>query len=140
MPNVTLKRFAVPDEVRRFPRGRLDLVSVGGLMISRATHEPGYRWSVDTAPSVGTSRCHLEHVGLVVQCLVTTVFEVGRAFELTPGTLFHVPLELHDVCVVCAEPYVYLHYSGAGSYYMYCSWVAPAASPRPFQWCCLTSA
>src|SRR6266702_5316329 len=91
MPNVTLKRFEVPDEVRRFPRGRLDLVAVGGLMIGRATHEPGYRWSVDTAPSVGTSRCHLEHVGLVLQGRATTAFDDGRAWELTPGTLFTSP-------------------------------------------------
>src|SRR5437867_5828596 len=110
MTNVTLKRFEVPDEVRRFPRGRLDLVAVGGLMIGRATHEPGYKWSVDTAPSVGTSRCHLEHVGLVLQGRATTAFDDGRAWELTPGTLFHVPPEPHDLWVVGGEPYVSLHF------------------------------
>ena len=116
MPNVTLKRFEVPDEVRRFPRGRLDLVAVGDLMIGRATHEPGYKWSVDTAPSVGTSRCHLEHVGLVLQGRATTAFDDGRAWELTPGTLFHVPPEPHDLWVVGGEPYVSLHFLGEGYY------------------------
>src|SRR5881397_1340406 len=88
MPNVTLKRFEVPDEVRRFPRGRLDLVAVGDLMIGRATHEPGYKWSVDTAPSVGTSRCHLEHVGLVLQGRATTAFDDGHAWEVSPTCLY----------------------------------------------------
>ena len=72
MPSVTLKRFEVAEKVLRFPRGRFELVDVAGLTIGRATHEPGYKWSVDNAPLVGTSRCHLEHVGLVLQGRATT--------------------------------------------------------------------
>ena len=115
MLNVTLKRFDVPDEVRRFPRGRFELVDVGGLTIGRATHEPGYRWSVDMAPAVGTLRCHLEHIGLVLQGRATTAFDDGRAWELTPGTLFHVPPEPHDLWVIGDEPYVTLQFSVTGT-------------------------
>lgn len=116
MPNVTLKRFDVSDEVRRFPRGRFELVAVGNLLIGRATHEPGYRWSVDMAPSVGTSRCYLEHIGLVLQGRAKTAFDDGRTWELTPGTLFHIPPEPHDLWVVGDEPYVTLHFIGDGYY------------------------
>lgn len=42
---VILKRFESPDETRRFPRGRFEIVTIGGLTIGRATYEPGWRWS-----------------------------------------------------------------------------------------------
>ena len=116
MPSVTLKRFEVPDNVLRFPRGRFDLVDIGSLTIGRATHDPGYKWSVDNAPLVGTSRCFLEHVGLVLQGRARTAFDDGRTWELTPGTLFHVPPEPHDLWVVGDEPYVTVHFLGEGYY------------------------
>src|SRR5207249_3923137 len=113
MPNVTLKRFEVPDEVRRFPRGRLDLVAVGGLMIGPATHEPGYKWSVDTAPSIGTARCHLEHVGLVLQGRATTAFDDGRAGEVAAGSLFQGRAQPHDPGVSGVAPSGHLRRRGA---------------------------
>jgi hypothetical protein len=116
MPDVILKRFETPDEVRRFSRGRFELVRIGGLTIGRATYEPGWKWSVDVSPSAGTSRCHVEHVGLVLQGRATAAFDDGRVWELTPGTLFHVPPEPHDSWVVGNEPYVSLHFVGAGHY------------------------
>jgi hypothetical protein len=116
MPNVTLKHFEAPDKVLRFPRGRFELVDIGGLTIGRAMHEPGYRWSVDNGPRVGTSRCHLEHIGLVLQGRATTAFDDGRAWELSAGMLFHVPPEPHDLWVVGSEPYVTLHFLGEGYY------------------------
>jgi len=116
MPSVTLKRFEVPDNILRFPRGRFELVDIGGVTIARATHEPGYKWSVDSAPVVGTARCHLEHVGLVLQGQATTSFEDGRAWDLTTGTLFHIPPEPHDLWVVGDQPYVTVHFLGDGYY------------------------
>ena len=40
-----LKRYDQPDEVRTFEKGRLELVTVGGMTIGRATYEPGWKWS-----------------------------------------------------------------------------------------------
>jgi hypothetical protein len=114
--DVVLKRFETPDEVRRFPRGRFELVTIGGLTIGRATYEPGWKWSVDVAPSAGTPLCPVEHVGLVLQGRATAAFEDGRVWELTPGTLFHIPAEPHDSWVIGDEPYVSLHFLGAGKY------------------------
>src|SRR5262249_54417749 len=116
MFNVTLKRFEVPDKVLHFPKGRFEIFDFGGPTIGRAIHEPGYKWSVDNAPIVGTSRSHLEHLGLVLQGRATTAFDDGRAWELTPGTLFHIPPEPHDLWVVGSEPYVTVHFLGEGYY------------------------
>ena len=109
-----LKRFDTPDEVRQLARGRFELVSIGDLTIGRATYEPGWRWSVDESPAVGTSWCYLEHVGLVLQGRATVAFDDGRTWELAPGTVFHIPAEPHDMWVLGNEPYVSLHFLGEG--------------------------
>ena len=114
--DVILKRFDVPDEVRHFSRGRFELVTIDRLTIGRAMYEPGWRWSVDVGPSVGARRCEVEHVGLVLQGRATAAFDDGRVWELTPGTLFHIPPIAHDSWVLGAEPYVSLHFVGAGHY------------------------
>ena len=40
-----LKHFAKPDEVRDFPKGRVELLTIGGATIGRAIFEPGWRWA-----------------------------------------------------------------------------------------------
>jgi len=114
--DVILRRFDAPDETRRFPRGRFDVVSVGGITLGRATYEPGWKWSEDVGPQVGAERCHVEHVGLVLQGCAAAAFADGRVIELRPGTLFHIPAEPHDSWVVGDEPYISLHFLGASSY------------------------
>jgi len=116
MIDVILKRFDAPDEVRTFPRGRFELVTIGGLTIGRATYEPGWKWSVDVGPGIGAKLCRVEHVGLVLQGRATVAFEDGRIWELGPGALFHVPPTPHDSWVLGQEPYVSLHFLGAGQY------------------------
>jgi quercetin dioxygenase-like cupin family protein len=116
LPEVTLKRFDAPDEVRVFEKGRLELVHAGGMTLGRATYQPGWRWSLHVGPTVGTTRCHVEHVGLVVSGTATVAFEDGRVIELAEGAVFHVPAEPHDSWVVGDRPYVSLHLMGAGLY------------------------
>ena len=43
--NAEVKHFTKPDEVRSFPKGKLELVTIGGALIGRATFEPGWKWS-----------------------------------------------------------------------------------------------
>lgn len=66
MSNAVLKRLERPDEVRRFEKGRFELVRIGGMTVGRASYEPGWKWSVHVAPLAGTALCRVEHVGLVV--------------------------------------------------------------------------
>ena len=116
MHDVILKRFEAPDETRRFERGRLDLVRLGGQTIGRAAYEPGWKWSEHVGPIVGAERCSVEHVGMVVSGVATVSFDDGRVIELKPGNLFHVPSVPHDSWVVGDEPYVSLHFLGAQEY------------------------
>lgn len=113
---VDLKRFETPDEVRTFEKGRLSVVKVGGMTLGRAEYEPGWKWSRHVGPTVGASRCTVEHVGMVLSGTATVAFEDGRVIELVAGSVFHVSSDPHDSWVVGDRPYVSLHLMGAESY------------------------
>jgi hypothetical protein len=113
---VILKRFETPDETRVMLNGRFEIVHIGGLTIGRATYEPGWKWSRDVGPTVGSSLCSVEHVGLVLAGTAAVAFEDGRVFELEAGELFHVPPKPHDSWVIGDSQYVSLHFLGADNY------------------------
>jgi hypothetical protein len=113
-----LRRFEAPDEVRVFPKGRFELVRIGGMTIGRATYQPGWKWSEDVGAAMGQARCNVEHVGLVVSGCATAAMEDGTVHEMRAGDLFHIPPGPpgHDSWVVGEEPYVSLHFMGADDY------------------------
>jgi len=111
-----IKRFEQPDEVREFDKGRLELVTIAGQTLGRATYQPGWKWSVHVGPRTGQSRCDVEHLGIVLAGHATAAFADGRVFDLTAGAIFYIPPEPHDSWVVGDEPYVSLHLLGAGKY------------------------
>jgi quercetin dioxygenase-like cupin family protein len=113
---VILKRFEHADEVREMLKGRFEVVRMNGMTLGRARYEPGWRWSEHVGPSVGASRCTVEHLGLVLSGVATAAFDDGRVYELTPGTLFYIPATPHDSWVVGDEAYVSLHFLGADRY------------------------
>ena len=45
------KGFQEPAETREFPRGRAEILNVGGGQIGRLVLQPGWRWSNDVKPS-----------------------------------------------------------------------------------------
>jgi hypothetical protein len=87
---VILKSFDAPDEVRVMEKGKFELIHLGGITIGRATYEPGWKWSEHVGPSVGATRCPVEHVGLVLSGTATIAFDDGRVIELKAGELFYV--------------------------------------------------
>src|SRR6266478_9374462 len=55
------------EETRSLHKGKIELVDLGGVKVTRVTHEPGWRWSECVKPIVGTDSCqvgHLIHVTL----------------------------------------------------------------------------
>lgn len=113
---VVLKRFETPDEIREFEKGRLELVTIAGQTLGRATYQPGWKWSLHVGPATGKRRCEVEHLGIVLAGRATAAFDDGRVFDLTAGTVFYIPPEPHDSWVVGDEPYVSLHLLGATHY------------------------
>ena len=116
MIDVVLKRFDEPDEMREFPKGKLELVRLGRITLGRATYEPGWRWSEHIGPISGSTRCTVEHVGMVLSGTATAAFDDGHVVELRAGEVFHIPATPHDSWVVGNEPYVSIHLVGADTY------------------------
>jgi hypothetical protein len=115
MVDVILKRFDNPDETRTFSNGKFDLVRIGGMVIGRATYDPGWKWSVDVGSPAGLKNCMIEHVGLVISGKAVAAMMDGRIVEMKAGDLFHIAPG-HDSWVVGDEPYVSLHFMGAADY------------------------
>ena len=116
MLEVILKRFTSPDETVHFEKGKFETVSIGGMTIGRATYQPGWKWSEDVGAALGEAFCTVEHVGMVVSGCATAAFADGRVTEMHAGDIFYIPSEPHDSWVVGDEPYVSLHFAGAGKY------------------------
>lgn len=115
MLDVILKRFEEPDEVRTFPKGKFEIVAVGGMAIGRATYDPGWIWSEHVGKTSGKTSCDVEHVGFVLSGRATAEMEDGRVIEMKPGDLFYIAPG-HNSRVVGDEPYVSLHFVGVTAY------------------------
>jgi quercetin dioxygenase-like cupin family protein len=113
--DVILRRFENPDETRTFPKGKFELIRIGGMSIGRASYEPGWRWSVDVGAATGAKFCEVEHVGMVIAGRAAAAMVDGRVIEMRAGDLFYIPPG-HDSWVIGDEPYVSLHFLGTESY------------------------
>jgi len=112
---VVLKRFDQPDEVREFEKGHFEIVHIGGMTIGRASYEPGWKWSEHVGAALGETSCHVDHVGMVVSGCAAAAMDDGRIVEMRAGDIFYIAPG-HDSWVVGGEPYVSLHFLGAGDY------------------------
>jgi quercetin dioxygenase-like cupin family protein len=112
---VILKRFEAPDEVRTFDKGKFEVINIGGMTIGRATYAPGWKWSEHVGAATGSKSCSVEHVGMVVSGRATAAMDDGRVIEMKAGDVFYIEPG-HDSWVVGDEPYVSLHFMGAGQY------------------------
>lgn len=115
--DVILKRFEVPDEVRLFDNGRYDIVKMSGMVIGKATYDPGWKWSQDVgAKAGGATHCTLPHIGLVLSGHAVMEFSDGQIIDLTAGTMYETPAVPHDSWVVGDEKYVSLHFLDPEAY------------------------
>ncbi|HEY0506824.1 MAG TPA: cupin domain-containing protein [Blastococcus sp.] len=107
--------FDKPDEVREFPHGRVEIVTVGGAEIGRLILEPGWRWSNDVKPIAGTGLCEAPHMQYHVSGRVHVLMADGTEFEAGPGDVTSLP-QGHDAWVVGDEPVVVVDWYGASNY------------------------
>ena len=109
------KSFGKPDEVREFPKGRLELARIGGGVVGRSTFEPGWRWSTSVKPIAKTESCQAAHFGYLVSGVLGTRMDDGTEFETHAGELAHIPPG-HDGWVVGDEPVVLIDFQGMADY------------------------
>ena len=105
------KSFDRPDEARRFPHGIGTLVDFDSLAIGRAVLEPGWRWSTDLKPLVGTELCELHHLHVLVAGRMAFLPAGGEEHEFAPNDVMDIAPG-HDAWVVGDEPVILLDISG----------------------------
>jgi class 3 adenylate cyclase len=105
------RNLAQPDEVRSVGRGTLELVELGDSAFGRITYEPGWRWSTDLKPIVGTDLCDIHHVGYVISGRLQVQMGDGSAMEAQAGDIFEIPPG-HDAWVIGDEPWISVDWTG----------------------------
>jgi hypothetical protein len=110
-----LKNFGKPDEVREFPKGRLELINVGGAVIGRAVFEPGWRWATSVQPIVKTRSCEAPHFQYHVAGVLRIKMDDGAEFDCRPGDVSLLPSG-HDAWVVGNETAVVVDFQGMLDY------------------------
>jgi uncharacterized cupin superfamily protein len=115
MSTTVKKNLHKPDEVREFPKGRLEVVKVGDLTFGKATFQPGWKWSEHVKPIAKTSSCQVNHNGLVLSGRMRIRMDDGSETEIGPGDVFVCPPG-HDAWIIGDEPCVAYDFSGAALY------------------------
>ena len=115
MGGLASKSFSAADDVRTFDKGRMEVVTLGGATVGRATFDPGWRWSVSVKPVVGTESCQVAHLGYVVAGQMHVVMDDGTEGEARAGDLFEIAPG-HDAWIVGDQPCVVIDFQGASRY------------------------
>ncbi len=115
MNEMQKKTISQPDETRKFDKGQVDLVSLGGVTFGRATLQPGWKWSTCVKPLVKTKSCQAPHLQYHVSGRLHVVMDDGSSQEFGPGDIALLPPG-HDAWVVGNDPVVVIDISGMVNY------------------------
>jgi quercetin dioxygenase-like cupin family protein len=115
MANAEMKNFGKPDETRKFERGQMDLVNIGGGVVGKVTFQPGWRWSEHVKPIAKTEWCEAPHFMYQISGRMHVKMADGQEFEMGPGDVAVLPSG-HDAWVVGDESVVAIDWQGASNY------------------------
>lgn len=91
MPRLQRKGFGGPDEVRRFPNGLVEIVTLDEIAVSRFVFQPGWRWETDVGPIAGTDTCQHRHVGYTISGRLAVRMVDGTTLNIEPGDAYEIP-------------------------------------------------
>ncbi len=103
------------DEIRTFRKGKLELITAGGVTFGRAILEPGWKWSECVKPLVKTNSCEAEHTQYHVWGRLRVRMDDGTEQEFGPGDVAVIPPG-HDAWVVGNEPVIIVDVTGMAHY------------------------
>ena len=115
MDAAEIKSFEKPDEIREFPNGKLELITIGGATVARAVFEPGWRWADSVQPIAKTKSCEAPHFQYHVAGVLRIRMDDGTEFIAGPGDITSLPSG-HDAWVVGDEAVVVVDWFGASNY------------------------
>ena len=94
MTSAEAKDFTIQaDKVMTPSNTRVEIAKVGGQRVMKMTVQPGWKWSIDLKPMVGTKSCEAKHLRVIVDGSVTcrhddgskVTYNAGSAYSITPG-------------------------------------------------------
>ena len=112
MSGIEVKSFSSPDEeFTQFNNANMKHVNVGGQRLVKIDLKPGWKWSTDVKPQVGTDSCQAKHLGIIVSGTVCAkhndgskfIYKSGDAYSIEPG---------HDAWVVGTDPVIAYEFGG----------------------------
>jgi class 3 adenylate cyclase len=105
VPRLQRKSLSQPETVRKFPHGQIDSVALGESEVGRWQFQPGWRWSQDVRPIVGTPSCQNRHVGVCVEGTLHVEMDDGTVMEIGPDDAYEIPPG-HDGWVLGNQPFI----------------------------------
>jgi hypothetical protein len=115
MKSIETKAFDSPTEVRKFDKGKLELVEIGGRVVGRITLDPGWRWSESLGPVAKTKSCEAPHFQYHVSGTLHIQADDGAAQDVNAGEI-SVLSGGHDAWVVGDVPVVLVDFQGMVDY------------------------
>ena len=113
MASVEAKNFTSDaDEVMTPNNARVETVNVMGQRVMRLTVQPGWQWSKDIKPMVGTDSCQAKHVGVIVEGSIKCVHDDGSEITYSAGDAYAIAPG-HDAWVVGDSQAVAFEFHGA---------------------------
>ena len=86
MSSIEVKTFDNPDESNtNFKNAKIDIVKVGDQRVMRLVLQPGWKWSQDIKPTVGTDSCKARHLGVIVSGAVCAKHDDGTELTIRLG-------------------------------------------------------
>ena len=96
-------------ELREIGHVRLEVGRAGAARVKRMVYPPGFRWSVDMKPIVGTDLCMHAHVGFLAKGEIHVEYADGCVVEHTAPQIVAIEPG-HDGWVVGPEPVVLIEF------------------------------
>src|SRR5215475_307814 len=100
-------------ELREVGHVRLEVGRAGEARVKRMVYPPGFRWSVDMKPAVGTDLCMHAHVGFLVSGEIHVEYADGCVVEHKAPQIVAIEPG-HDGWVVGKEPVVIIEFDFEG--------------------------
>lgn len=111
------KSLDSPDETRDLSgKGKVEVVKIGDMTVSRSTFDPGWRWSEHVKPIVGGESCQALHRSFVISGRLHVKSNDGSEEEYKAGDVWLIQPG-HDAWVVGNDKVVALDFAPTAATY-----------------------
>jgi hypothetical protein len=115
MKTINKKSLDKPEETRKFPKGQVEVVTIGDVTFGRGTFLPGWKWSESVKPIAKTDSCQAPHTQFHISGRLHVKMDDGTEMEYGPGDVGVIPPG-HDAWVVGNDPVIVVDFTGFTHY------------------------